>query len=245
MGTGYLSRTVGQSPFRHSSGLLLRVSCTAVNPFDRPQCPWNGNSWGQIHGDKIHGDRLSIGGIHGDRLSIEFMGTGYLSRTVGQSPFRHSSGSLLRVSCTAVNPFDRPQCPWNESFHSNSWGQVIYRGNSWGQEFMGTGYLSNSWGQVIYREPWGNRPFGTHPVCSSGSVARRLTLSTDLSAPGTGIHGDKFMGTGYLSGEFMGTGYLSNSWGQIHGDRLSIENRGAIALSALIRFAPAGQLHGG
>jgi len=70
----------------------------------------------------------------------------------------------------------------------NSWGQVIYR-EPWGnrpfrthlKKFMGT---KNSWGQVIYREPWGNRPFRTHLVRSSESVARRLTLSSDLSAPG-------------------------------------------------------------
>jgi len=40
-------------------------------------------------------------------------------------------------------------------------------------------------GQVFYRVPWGNRTFRTHPVRSSGSVARRLTLSSDLSAPPT------------------------------------------------------------
>jgi hypothetical protein len=93
---------------------------------------------------------------------------------------------------------------WGQVFYRNSWGQVFYRAIhgdrfSIGQfmgtgflssKFMGTGFLSgnswghNSWGQVFYREPPVNHPFRIHPFRSSESVARRLALSTDLSAPG-------------------------------------------------------------
>jgi hypothetical protein len=54
------------------------------------------------------------------------------------------------------------------------WFTGVERKCAWGQMRMGT---KCAWGQVIYREPWGNRPFRTHPVRSS--VMR--------------------MGTGYLS----------------------------------------------
>jgi len=152
--------------------------------------------------------------IHGDRLSIENRGAKFMGTR-------------------------------------NSWGQVIYRepwgkihGQIHGDRLSIENRGANSWGQVIYREPWGNRPFGTHPVCSCGSVARRLTLSTDLSAPnnswGQVIYrepwGNRPFGThpvcssgsvarrltlstdlsapGTGIQEFMGTGYLSRTVGQ-------------------------------
>jgi hypothetical protein len=185
MGTGFLSRSMGQSHFPHPSNWLLRVSCRSVqfmgtgflsrtefmgtefmgtgflsrsmgqSHFPHPSNSWGHNSWGQVFyrepnswGQNSWGQVFyrEIHRIHGDRFSIaQFMGTGFLSRTMGQSHFPHPSNWLLRVSC----------------------------------KFMGT----NSWGQVFYRDPWGNRTFRTHPIGSSESVARRLTLSTSLKCP--------------------------------------------------------------
>ena len=94
-----------------------------------------------------HGDRFSIENRqkgmgttrHGDRFSIENrqkawgqegMGTGFLFRTGAQSPFRHLSGSVLRVSCTSVNSSTGLDVLGNESFHSHSTAGTHFRNAS-------------------------------------------------------------------------------------------------------------------
>jgi hypothetical protein len=124
-----------------------------------------------------------------------------------------------------------------------AWGQVFYRepwdahGDRFSIENRGAIALSETahgdecaWGQVCYREPWGNRPFVTHPVRSSGSVARRLTLSSDLSAPGTNRStriSHMRMGTGFLSRTVGQSPFPECAWGHMQTvSKTSIKKRG-------------------
>ena len=60
---------------------------------------WGHMAWGQ----KAWGRAFYLEPGRNRLFGEHCMGTGFLFRTGAQSPFRHSSGSLFRVSCTSVN----------------------------------------------------------------------------------------------------------------------------------------------